>query len=307
MKVYIDQGKDHTLTRLMLPYWTGMGVEIVPLEDADIHLSYVNLTKKSRIPKILRLDGIYYNIKSPFMIANQPLMNSYKLAQGVIMQSHYAREFAFAIFGPTAAKTIVIYNGADPSWNLPLKHEGFNIVITSNWRRWKREEEMVSVFEDCLATYPDWTLHIVGPNSVMKSHPKVRYLGVLDHPRLQTMYSIMDASMHLAKRDWCPNSLLELTAAGIPTVVSDKGGGSTELMEKINPELIAIDDADAVPLFPCEQYTNAWNTLPPYFRTNVCSKLQSIYHGYIPRVTLPEELTAQHVATAYFNFMKEFV
>jgi hypothetical protein len=123
---------------------------------------------------------------------------------------------------------------------------------------------------------------------------------------MRELYRKMDLGMHIAKRDWCPNVMLEFFAAGIPTVVSDKGGGATELAKLVNPDLIALDDLDPLEVNPVPQYTTGWNVLSQDFKTNVQSKIQIVYHDR-RRVKLPEELTAEYVAKSYFDFMKEFI
>lgn len=311
MKLHIDLGTTHPLTLRLMPYWSKLGVRVVPLDEAQIHLSYVTFTKKSSIPKILRLDGVYYNTMFNYLLENRPLIKAYRECQGIVFQSIYSMRCAQAHFGAmdVAMPNRIIYNGMDPEWNDPLPHENFNIVLCSKWRRWKRLEEMLELLMDMSKEYPKMVVHVVGkpPGSSLRSNA-VSWHGDLDHPRMRELYRKMDLAIHIAKRDWCPNVVLEFLAAGIPTIVSDKGGGATELVNMVNPELVAMDDHDPNDVLPVPQYTTAWNALNSEFRTNVQSKIQMVIKGHLqPRVALPEQLTSECVAEQYFKFMEEFI
>lgn len=311
MKVYIDQGAQHALTKRMLPHWTELGVEIVPLVDAQIHLAFVNFTAASKLPKILRLDGIYYNLAMPYMMENRPIMKAYKEALGIIFQSNYSKKVAEAFFGQTLTPNRIIYNGADPSWNDPLPQENFNIVMASHWRKWKRLEEMLNLLDELVAFYPEIKLHVVGKGKDIDLKGKYNHVnmyGDLDHEKMRELYRRMDLAIHIAKRDWCPNVVVEFLAAGMPTIVSDCGGGAAELVDKVDHQFVAMDDYDPQDILPVAQYSKEWNKLHPDFKTNVQSKIQMVIKGWLPkRVTLPEELTAKYAATQYYEFMRSFI
>jgi len=311
MKVYLDQGKEHALTKRMLPYWTKLGVELVPLADAQVHLSYVTFTVPSKIPKVLRLDGVYYNTMAPYIMENRPLTKAYREAQGIIFQSFYSSRVAQAFFGvlDPSLPTRIIYNGADPEWNDPLPHENFNIVLASHWRKWKRLEEMIGLLDEMVATYPEIRLHVVGTGKGLDlkgQHNYVKWYGDISHLQMRELYRKMDLALHIAKRDWCPNVVVEFTSAGIPTIVSDKGGGAVEIMKMIHDGFIALDDYDPLDVLPVSQYSKAWNALSPDFKTNVQSKIQLVMKGYLPRriCLMPAPLTSEYVAKEYYEFMK---
>ena len=311
MRLHIDLGTDHQLITRLLPYWEKMGIEIVSLDQAQIHLSFVTFTKPSSIPKILRLDGVYYNVLSPYILENRPLLKAYRECQGIIFQSQYSLRCAQAHFGnlDPALPRRVIYNGMDPGWNDPVRHENFNIVVCSRWRVWKRLQEMIDTVAEVVETYPDIRLHIVGVGkgmTVRGRHEFIRWAGDLNYIQMREFYRKMDLAIHIAKRDWCPNVVLEFMAAGIPTIVSDRGGGATELAELVDSSLIAMDDDDPSDTEPVAQYTSAWNKLSSDFRANVQSKIQLTYHDR-RRVSLPTTLTTEHVAESYLKFMEEFV
>jgi glycosyltransferase involved in cell wall biosynthesis len=310
MRLFIDQGTEHQLTKRLLPHWTKMGVILVPLEEAQVHLSFVNFTRVSSVPKVLRLDGLYYNLSGPYRLENQPILKSYKNCQGIIFQSEYSKRFAQTEFGPLPQHfpSAVVYNGMDPTWDDPREHQNFNIVVCSNWRAWKRLSEMLEVVKP-VAELHNIFVHVVGTGKgmqVKRTYPFVRWYGDIKHEQMRELYRKMDLAMHLAKRDWCPNVVLEFFAAGIPCIVSDKGGGAKELANLVCPDLVAEGDVDPDDTKPVAQYASEWNRIEPVFQTNIQSKIQ-IAIGEPRRVKLPYVLSAAHVAESYYNFMKEFI
>jgi glycosyltransferase involved in cell wall biosynthesis len=171
---------------------------------------------------------------------------------------------------------------------------------------------MVYIIEELVKEYPDWTLHVVGSGKGVdmgiRRYPFVKWFDHIGYPQMRELYRRMDVAMHIAKRDWCPNTVVEFLAAGIPTIVSDCGGGATELVTLVEPGFVAMDDSDPSPYVPVAQYTDGWCAISDDFKTNVQSKLQQVYKGWLPkRVALPVELTSEYVALTYLDFMKEML
>jgi glycosyltransferase involved in cell wall biosynthesis len=168
---------------------------------------------------------------------------------------------------------------------------------------------MLDTVAELIPNYPDIKLHVVGVGkgvTIKGRFEFVKWAGDLNYIQMREFYRKMDLAIHIAKRDWCPNVVLEFMAAGIPTIVSDKGGGATELVNLVDPERVSLDDNDPIDIKPVEQYSKAWNVLSPDFRTNVQSKIQRVYHDR-NRVKLPLELTAGYVAEQYLDFMRRFI
>lgn len=307
MRIYLDGlAKDHVVTKRMLPHWQALGAEIVhDIQDAQIHLAYVEFTKTSKIPKILRIDGIYYDDGRVFL--NKPIRRSCEIADGLIFQSEYSKRAAAHFLTYPLKPDQVIYNGGDPTWAEPKDHQNFNIVVASNWRRWKRLPEMVVAITKMIHEYPDIHLHVVGKTPPMPQGTFLHFYGDLRHDEMRELYRKMDVAIHIAKREWCPNAVLEFLAAGIPTLVSDQGHGSTELLEMIDRSLIVMDDYDPDPYLPVKQYSEKWNELSEDFESNLQSKIQIVMKYGPKRVQLPDELTVPYMANRYFKFMEQFI
>ena len=55
-------------------------------------------------------------------------------------------------------------------------------------------------------------------------HPDVYYAGSVPHSLCLEIFSAADWMIHLAWLDWCPNSVVEGLASGLPVLCSHNGG-----------------------------------------------------------------------------------
>ena len=83
-------------------------------QDPDVQLSFVIATQiVENLPLIQRLDGIWYNTEVDYVKMNEPIKQTYDVADGVIFQSEWAKEqhqkFGFNLNKPYG----IIPNSAD--------------------------------------------------------------------------------------------------------------------------------------------------------------------------------------------------
>jgi glycosyltransferase involved in cell wall biosynthesis len=319
MKVFVDFGFAHPVIVRLKPYLADLGVDLVnyPYSNCEVHYSHVQymiITPLPR-PKVLRLDGCYYD----GIQDNTPLEKSYEMSNHIIFQSEFSKRLCESIFKPSKeVPSTIIYN-AGAYWNNPEPHEGFNIVCCARWRRWKRLKEIFQIWGQLPFGS---TLHIVGEVLIDKTDAGkeikevratlttnkgiIEYYGDISHEKMEKLYRTMDVGLHIAKRDACPNSVVEFISSGIPVVVSDKGGGATELATMTPGCRIAAGDYDPNEIDIVKHNSDEWNAIPKEFEENVIEHLTELYKNRT-RTHLPSQLRPECVAGQYAQVFREVI
>jgi len=218
---------------------------------ADIQISFIQITQKIA-PVVLRLDGVWFNTAQNWLAQNQPLHESYRTADAVIVQSDFNKQLTERYFGKHA-KSSVIHNGTslkDISKIAALNDtviNKFNHVwcCASSWRPHKRLKANVEYFlkhagkNDCLVVAgenPDYFLE----------HERIVYTGQLNHYTLMTLYKRATYFLHLAFLDHCPNVVVDARAAGCHIICASSGG--THEIAGLNATVVQDIDWDFKPL-----------------------------------------------------------
>lgn len=306
MKIYTDNCTGHIMTKRMTPYFKQQGHKFY--EDprgCDVQLAFVRYGWQGKLPKVLRLDGIYYDAATPWRERNGGISQSHAISDAVIYQSNYSKMLCEALLLPrnSKAKSSVIFNGIEPDWcGSHMTHEGFNIVVVGKHRRHKRLKEIIDVFTSFYETHRDAKLHVFGllhDNKVVK-HPGITYYGMVDRSKMVDVFRVSDCSIHLSKRDSCPNSVVETLGAGIPNITTDNCGGATEMCELTPGCYIIGGDGLYDDVSPVPHYGEAWNVLPRNVFHGVIHALEEVYNTR-PRVILPNDLHIKTVSDKYIK------
>lgn len=206
---------------------------------------------------ILRLDGLYFDLKANNKDRNKSIFKAYKEFDHIVFQSKFSRDMYFAFVGERD-KTSIIYNGA------PIKNYNSSIasaqqifldepltpkleqtrygcrtyVCASSWRRHKRLEEIVDAF--CTKHLEDSCLIVFGNNIPQEVRDKISHSPNIDvygeyhgFQEIDHYYLMADAFIHLSWLDWCPNAVVEAISCGLPIICSHNGG-THELLERFN-------------------------------------------------------------------------
>lgn len=306
MNIFADNAIGHVLISRIIPYLNKNGYNLTEKNNGcDRHLAFVRFGINTKIPKILRLDGIYYDSDTPFQNRNSAISSSHSIADGIIYQSEYSKRLCEALLSKRkkSTKTYVIYNGIEPNWcGNPVEHDGVNIVVTSKWRRHKRLKETIELFLEFNKIVPNSKLHIFGrlhDNKEVK-HPNIKYYGQVDRNKFIDIFRIGDMAIHLSKRDSCPNSVVEYISAGIPVITTNNCGGSTEMCKITNGCIIVDGDGSYDDLSPVPHYGEKWNILSENVRIDLLEAMKKIAEDK-RRVILPYELTAEYSAKKYID------
>jgi len=223
-----DSGKGKFLSRL-IEAMAPLDVKFVhdPGKKHNLELGVVRFKFGTKAKKVLRLDGLYYNIKRAEHKKNNALIKkSFSVADGLVFQSHFCKEVTERYLGSIKQNHAVILNG------FPIKdydviatkktYQTFTIVAASRWRRFKRLKEITKAFIK-------WDKHntkllIAGKPDYKVNHPNISYLGYISNTELMTFFKIAHLYVHISWVDACPNSVIEAACAGIPIVCNNEGG-----------------------------------------------------------------------------------
>ncbi len=308
-----DNAVGHITITRMEPIWKKMGHRITTNinDKCNVQLSFVRIGMKTKLPKCLRLDGIYYDSATNYNARNQDISISHSMADAVIYQSKYSQMLIESLLKSrkVGAKYNVIYNGINDNWSGKFKpHNNINITISGKHRRHKRLKEIIELFLIFNKTYKDSILHIFGRmhDNVEVKHPKIKYYGHVDRNKMFEVLNVTDMTIHLSKRDSCPNSVVEYIGAGIPVITTNNVGGGTEMCQ-MTPGCIIVDgDGSYDDISPVPHYGEAWNVLPGGVSKGILEAMNSIANDK-RRVIVPEKLKIEHQAEEYIKLMKGII
>jgi glycosyltransferase involved in cell wall biosynthesis len=310
MKVFLDNYSGHATCKRQMPYWQAMGVKATgnPAE-ANIHLANVRTARPQKIPIVQRLDGIYYDSDTAYNQRNNQISATHAFAAGIIYQSEYCKAAGEYYLKKRKGPCRVIYNGIEPNWAGPRDPSDVpTIVVSAKWRRHKRLPEILKLFTMYKDVFPQAELLVMGDlrgSSRPDSVRGVKYLGHISHKAMREYFRKSWFSIHLSKRDACPNSTVEAIGAGVPVITTNACGGGTEMCEMT--EGCIVVEGDAYTIKPVPHYRNGYNQLdkPLYYR--LLKAMVTLTEDGPQTVIPPTQLTAKHMAEQYVSFMRSLI
>jgi glycosyltransferase involved in cell wall biosynthesis len=191
-------------------------------KDAPNQLNLIDGFPQEGRHNILRLDGLYFEKSHP---QNQSIFRAHKDFDHIVFQGEFCR-LQYEAFTGIIKSHSIIPNGVPDSFfethQPAFKSELEKVLIASaSWRRHKRIEEVIEAFKS--PRLQDVLLVILG-GCKGPELPNVAYLPVLPPHELPSYYQSADAMVHLAWLDWCPNTVVEGLASGLPVLCSHNGG-----------------------------------------------------------------------------------
>ena len=149
----------------MEPVWKECGHKLVKAyKEADIQLSSVKIHSQGKLPIVLRLDGVYYDLDIDYKEKNKEISKAHSVADAVIYQSEYGKKLCetYLALRKKTALYRIIPNGIEKNWVIRKDHDGMNIVVAAIWRRHKRLKEIIELFLELLNICIAVKLHIIG-------------------------------------------------------------------------------------------------------------------------------------------------
>ncbi len=310
MKVFLDNYSGHATCKRQAPYWKSMGVtSTTNLAGANVHLANVRTARPHSIPIVQRLDGIYYDSDTPYKQRNFQISATHGFAAGVIYQSKSCKDSGEYYLKKRKGPHRVIYNGIEPGWAGPRNPSDVpTIVVSAKWRRHKRLPEILQCFKGYKDVFPQAELLVMGdlrgsprPDSVRG----VRYLGHIDHKQMRQYFQGSWFSIHLSKRDACPNSTVEAIGAGVPVITTNACGGGTEMCEMT--EGCIVVEGDDYTIKPVPHYRSGYNKIDKTVYYRLLKAMVTLTEDGPQTVIPPEQLTAKYMAEQYVSFMRSLI
>jgi glycosyltransferase involved in cell wall biosynthesis len=237
----------NSFAQKLTPRLQAKGHALTDLKTADVALCFIESHNPHfgfGCPRILRLDGIYFNSAQDFLFQNRNIRRTYENSQAIVFQSNFNKELITRYFGDHP-NTTVIHNGADKESikeALPVKFGAYesqydNIwCAASSWRPHKRLDENIRYF---LEHKGDKDLLVIAGDVAEKfQHPDIVYYGNLTQKQLYCLYVSSKYFLHLAYLDHCPNVVVDARASGCQVICSSTGGTK----EIAGPDAIVIDE-----------------------------------------------------------------
>lgn len=307
LRIFIDGSRRPAVSR-MFSCWEKLGHTVVDSNtQANIQLSVVRIYTKTKLPTLLRIDGVYYDKAEDFNKRNVSIGESHSQADVIVYQSETSKLMCERhLEKRTTSFCSVIYNGVcGLRWVKARRdHEGINVISCAKWRRVKRLPEMIEIFQMFLQRFPQAKLHIIGP--MAKGAEKiitdnVTYYDELESKQIKEIYTEGDVHLHLCKKDSCPSNVPESIAAGIPVVTTNLCGGAAEMCS-LTPGCAVVNEG-AQFLGPDYIYQEAYNKIPIRAKESIVESMSHIVRNGIS-VELPPELSIEYTAKKYLNLLK---
>jgi len=258
----------------LLPHLVDLGHSFTSDHSADVSLCFIEAPYlKISSPRVLRLDGIYFNLAQPWKTMNENIERTYRNSSGIVFQSNFCKRLIEKYFGQHD-NGVVIHNGASIE-NIdsatPMVNERYENIwcCASSWRPHKRLSENVGYF---LEHKGDNDLLIVAGEVAEEERirePSVVYFGHLNQMQLYSLYKSAKYFIHLAWLDHCPNVVVDARASGCHIICSSSGG--TSEIAGTNSTIIMEDEWDFEPTLLYEPPTLDYNR-------GVKNKINSCYN-----------------------------
>jgi len=206
-------------------------VKITDYEDCDVNFCLIQGDLSLKKPRILRLDGIYFNIDQDYDFLNSQIKKTYESSEAVIFQTEFNRNLIESWFG-SHKNGHVIRNGTDlelinqiPKIYHPIL-DNFSEVwsCASAWRPHKRLSENIRYFLEFAPQ--DACLVVMGKDaqSWLINHPRVFYVGHVAWDQQVSLCKRSTTFLHLSWLDHCPNTVIDARASGCKIICASSGG-----------------------------------------------------------------------------------
>ena len=202
---------------------------------------------------ILRLDGLFFDIKNTVGDndeLNRKIFKSLEKSKGIIFQSKFSKKLFERFYGEIEKENVIINNGSylnrvvkedNLAWNIP--DDRIIAITVAHWRRHKRLQETVELFEELSLKFKQLFLVVIGPGGNISANKNILHIPSVKNVDIYKILSHADFMFHLSWLDNSPNSVVEALCMKIPVLCSNQGG-TKELVEISNGGIVSNADKD---------------------------------------------------------------
>jgi glycosyltransferase involved in cell wall biosynthesis len=264
MKIFLENidanssSGPNSFAKKLLPHLKSLGHSFTTPEIADVALCFIESPNPTLpCPRVLRLDGIYFNEAQNYEMQNRNIKRTYDDSEGVIFQSDFCKELIVSHFGEPSNSS-VIHNGADVKMIdkiVPMSKEKYDNIwcCASSWRPHKRLSENIRYFMEHKGENDILIVAGEVPTNEQVRESSVVYFGNLNQNQLYSLYKASKYFIHLAWLDHCPNVVVDARACGCHIVCSSAGG--TREIAGLNSTILEEEKWDFKPVFLYEPPT----------------------------------------------------
>jgi len=241
---------------------------------------------------ILRLDGLYFHKCRQ----NKDIFKARDVFDHIVYQGDFCKKQYDAFTGEKKNYSI-IPNGVPEIFfeksDKVIPQKNPVVVASAHWRRHKRLEEIINAFTS--SKLKNVELWVLG-GTHFKGHI-TKNIKLLPHYPPKSLPQVLQsatAMIHLAWLDWCPNSVVEGLACGLPVLCSHNGG--TKELVKNDGIIIQLEEDYQIGTM-LDLYK------PPKVDTNI------IINGVkelieLPKIKVREDLKIKNTAIKYKKLFK---
>jgi len=202
----------------------------------DYNLTFISGEYYPDKVNLLRLDGLYFDLENTIgdnEKLNSPIKQAYHDFDKLVFQSQFSLDMFRQHFGKTKKPYKIIYNGVPESFS-PVGGEykypfDKTLICSAQWRAHKRLEAIIAGFNELKTSNAG--LAVLGECSQKIEQENVVYLGKVPPHQLPSYLRGGNGFIHLSWLDWCPNTVVEALACGLP-VLCGHNGGTKELVKE---------------------------------------------------------------------------
>lgn len=207
------------------------------LASADIEFCLIESPIEKSVPRITRLDGIYFNTLQDYNSLNDRIKKTYLDSDAVVFQSQFNKKLIQTWFG-SHDNGHVILNGANAKKIDSVEKADTSLIFgereiwmcASTWRPHKRLNENIRYFLQF--GDKDSILFIAGKGVTKEDfagfenliNKRIFYIGHTDWNSLISLYKASSHFIHLSFLDHCPNVVVDAAACGCKIICSSSGG-----------------------------------------------------------------------------------
>jgi glycosyltransferase involved in cell wall biosynthesis len=227
-----------------------------PFTDINV---YANAIRNPwQRPYVLRVDGISFDLAvgaEELDLRNKPIFDGIDSSAGVIFQAYFCRELVARFYRVPACPYTIIPNGVDLSSfspcganhrdSLGIPMDSVVFLSSAKWRAHKRLDAVIKAFVQFQETTGKLAYLVVlgALDKVPDGIPdRVHLIGHVSPDELPAWYRSADLFLFLSWLDYCPNTVVEALACGLPVVCTNQGG-TRELVEMTRGGIVVEADA----------------------------------------------------------------